>query len=138
MAMKDFDAPSSAVNMLVGKGFVEAALTRWVSGGLIHGDGKRGRFLDKLSPPPPDIWEIRITEPVVQARLFCRFAEPDTLILTNLHTRGHLGSKGSEGWLKAMATCTQCWDDIFPGEKPFSGTNIHTHVTENCHDFPIS
>jgi hypothetical protein len=136
-AMQDFDSSSSAVNLLVGKGYVEAALTRWVSGNLIYGDHKRGRFLDKLTPPPPEVWEIRITEPVVQARLFCRFAEPDTLILTNLHTRGHLGDKGSQAWTAALAACVQSWDDIFEGANPFSGSNIHSYVTENCHAFPI-
>ncbi len=136
-AMKDFDSSSSAVNLLVGKGFVEAALTRWVSGNLIYGDRKRGRFLDKLTPPPPEVWEIRVTEPVVQGRLFGRFAEPDTLILTNLHTRGHLGDKGSQAWKAAMAACVQSWDDAFSGISPFTGPNIHAYVTENCDAFPI-
>src|ERR1700724_2916097 len=108
-AMKDFDDPSSAVNLLVGKGFIEAALTRWVLGNRIFGDQRKGRFLDRLHPPPPEIWEIRVTEPVVQARLFGRFAEPDTLILTNFHTRGHLKDKGSQAWGTAMADCAQAW-----------------------------
>jgi hypothetical protein len=136
-AMKDFDAASSAVNMLVGKGYVEAALTRWVAGNRVYGDHKRGRFLDKLKPPPPDVWEIRVTEPTVQARLFCRFAEPDTLILTNFHTRAHLGNAGSQTWKAAMAACVQSWDDIFAGASPFNAPNIQAHVTENCDAFPI-
>ena len=117
-AMRDFDSRSSAVNTLVGKGFVEGALTRWVSGGRIYGDQNRGLFLDKLSSPPPEVWEIRVTEPVVQARLFARFAEPDTLILTGFHTRGHLGKKGSQNWIEAMQACKECWDELFPGMHP--------------------
>jgi hypothetical protein len=138
IAMKDLDNSSSAVNMLVGKGFVEASLTRWVSGGRIWGDKKRGRFLDRLRPPPPEIWEIRVTEPVTQARLFGRFAEPDTLILTKFHTRSLLGNKGSQAWTTAMAECAKTWSDLFPNHTPFIGSDIHAYVTENCDDFPIS
>lgn len=135
--MKDFSNPSSAVNLLVGKGFIESAFTRWVSGDLVYGDKKMGRFLGRLLPPPPEIWEIRVTEPVVQARLFGRFAEPDTLILTNFHTRRHLGSKGSAPWTQAMANCVNSWDALFPGIPAFEGPDIHAYVTENCDDFPI-
>lgn len=135
-AMKEFDDPSSAVNLLVGNGFIKAALTRWVSGGRIYGDRRR-RFLSRLSPPPPEIWEIRVTEPIVQARLFGRFAEPDTLILTNFHTRGHLGDKGSAAWKTAMADCERLWRDLFQNMEPFCGNNINAYVTENCDAFPI-
>jgi hypothetical protein len=138
MAMKDFDDPSSAVNLLVGTGFIEAAMARWVSGGLVYGDARKGRFLDRLCPPPPEIWELRVTEPVVQARLFGRFAEPDTLILTKFHTRQLLGNKGSEGWNQAMNHCEKIWNDLFPDIAPFCASNIHAYVTENCDDFPIS
>jgi hypothetical protein len=137
LAMQDFDDSSSATNLLVGKGFIEAALTRWVSCGRIWGDN-RGRFLDRLSPPPPEIWEIRVTEPVTQARLFGRFAEPDTLILTKFHTRALLGDKGSQAWTAAMANGVKTWESLFPDHAPFSGPNIHAYVTENCDAFPLS
>ena len=39
-----------------------------------------------------EIWEVRVTEPDVQARLFGRFAEPDTLILASF-IRGHTSGK---------------------------------------------
>jgi hypothetical protein len=97
-AMRDFDDPTSAVNMLDGNGFVAAAMTRWVSGGRVYGNKRRGLFLDRLSGPPPEIWEIRITEPIVQARLFGRFAEPDTLILTKFHTKAVPGLFESVGF----------------------------------------
>jgi hypothetical protein len=56
-AMTEFSDPKSAVNLLVGRGFVEAAFARWVSGGLVHGNKRRGHFVDRLEPPPPDVWE---------------------------------------------------------------------------------
>jgi hypothetical protein len=136
--MKDFDDPQSAVNSLVGKGFVAAAMTRWVSGGRVYGDHRRGRFLDRLAAPPPEVWEIRVTEPTVQARLFGRFAEPDTLILTKFHTRSYLGKRGSAAWNAAMTTCVQTWDATFLGIPAHSGSTIGDFVTENCDDFPLA
>jgi len=60
-ALNDLTNPESAVNILVGRGFVEASLVRWTSGGRVYGDDKRGRFLFRLEPPPPEIWEVRVT-----------------------------------------------------------------------------
>jgi hypothetical protein len=136
--MKDFDDPNSAVNLLVGKGFVAAAMTRWVSGGRVYGDKRRGRYLDRLALPPPEVWEIRVTEPIVQARLFGRFAEPDTLILTRFHTRAYLGKKGSAEWNGAMAECVTIWDATFLGIPPYIGSSVHDYVTENCDAFPLA
>jgi hypothetical protein len=136
--MKDFDDPRSAVNSLVGKGYIAAALTRWVSRDRVYGDKRRGRYLDRLVAPPPEVWEIRVTEPTVQARLFGRFAEPDTLILTRFHTRSYLGKKGSEAWNAAMTACVQEWEATFPGLSPHTASTIHGYVTENCDDFPLA
>lgn len=136
-ALRDFNDPTSAVNVLCGRGFINAALTRWTSGGRIFGDETRGRFLVRLSAPPPEIWEVRVTEPVVQARLFGRFAEPDTLILTKFHTRQLLGRKGSPGWTAAVQHCEQTWANLFETFPPHSGLTIHDYVSENCDDFPI-
>jgi hypothetical protein len=136
-AQKDFDDPHSAVNILVGKGFIEASMTRWVLGERIYGTSKRGTFLDRLSSPPPEVWEIRVTEPSSQARLFGRFAEQDTLILTRFHTRSFLGDKGSQAWKNAMAECVAIWDTLFPGLAPYSGLTIHHYVSEQCDTFPL-
>jgi hypothetical protein len=136
-AQQDFDDPSSAVNLLVGKGFIEAAMTRWVAGDRIHGTNKRGTFLDRLCSPPSEVWEIRVTDPVNQARLFCRFATQDTLILTRFRTRSYLGAKGSKEWGEAMAECVATWEDLFPDFLPHSGTTIHDYVSENCTTFPL-
>ncbi len=131
-AMVDYDDPHSATNILVGKGFIEAALLRWTAGNRVY----KG-FLKRLDPPPPEIWELRVTEPVAQGRLFGRFACADAFILTNLHTRQMLGAKGSSTWERAMAACEACWKDLFGDAEPFSGPSIHAYVTENCDDFKI-
>ena len=72
-----------------------------------------------------------VTEPVIHARLFCRFAEPDTLIVTKFHTRKLLGNKGSEAWKLAMMECEKAWNSLFSAP-PFVGKTIHDYVTENC------
>jgi hypothetical protein len=138
-ALADLNDPLSAVNVLCGgRGFIDAALTRWTTGDLVYADDrKKCRFLCRLHPPPPEIWDIRVTAPTVQARLFGRFAEPDTLILTKFHTRPMLGDKGSPGWNMAMAACVSAWANLFGATAPFSGTAIHDYVTENCDDYPI-
>jgi hypothetical protein len=136
-AQAELHNSQSAVNILVGRGFIEASLMRWVSGGRIHAERRRCRFLCRLEPPPPEIWDIRVTEPVVQARLFCRFADRDTLILTGLHTRGLLGKKGSSMWQNAMTDCEQSWKDLFGITAPFQGVSIHEYVSENCDDYSI-
>ena len=136
-AIRDFNDRTSAVNLLVGAGAIAAAMNRWVLGGLIYGNGKRGLFLDRLEPPPSEVWEIRVIEHIPQARLFGRFPEPDTLVLTAFHTRGHLGKKTSRAWIDAMTACVACWERLFPGVAPFSGNTIRDYVSENCHDFPI-
>ena len=128
--------PQSATNMLCGKGYVHAALDRWVLGNRIFGDRKL-RHLSDLCPPPPEVWEIRVIEPRPQARLFGRFVEPDTLILTAFHTRDHLGNKGSQAWTYAMQDCVNQWDAFAPALLPFSADSILQYVTENCDDFPI-
>lgn len=136
-AMNDLTNPDSATNILSGRGFIEAALTRWTAGGRIYGDEKRGRFLYRLDPPPPEIWEIRVTEPVVQCRLLGRFAAPDTLVLIKFYTRRLLGNIGSREWADGMANCEAVWNDLFGDCEPFASGSIHDYVTENCDDFPI-
>ena len=136
-ATKDLTTASATI-LLVGKGAIVAALDRWVLGDRVYGTKRKGEFLDRLDPPPPEIWEIRVTSPNVQARLFGRFAEPDTLILTKFHTRPFLGKRGSAAWTQAMNHCQTSWDQLFPGTAPFNHLNdIHAYVTENCDDFPI-
>jgi hypothetical protein len=137
-ALADLTDPQSAVNVLVGRGYIDAALTRWTLGDRVYADEKgKCRFLCRLAPLPPEIWDIRVTEPIVQARLFGRFAEPDTLILTKFHTRQMLGKNGSPGWKNAMNACAATWDALFGSQSPFMGATIHDYVTGNCDDFRI-
>jgi hypothetical protein len=118
-------------------------MARWVIGELVYADEKgKARFLKRLEPPPPEVWEIRVTEPRVQARLFGRFAEPDTFVLTKFHSRAVLRDKKKSAahdseWQVAMDNCVAQWDQLFPGVQPFSGETIHAYVTEKCDDFPI-
>lgn len=137
-AAKELNDPNSAVNLLCGKGYLHAALTKWTMKGLINGDARRGRFLFRLDPPPPEVWEIRVTEPNVQGRLLGRFAERDTLILMRMHTRRLLGDKDSPEWNDAMRDCVKQWDNLFPGVSPLTGATIFDYVTENCDDFPLA
>jgi hypothetical protein len=137
-AMQDYDNLSSATNVLVGKGYIKAALTRWTLGDRIYSsNGAKGGFLKDLDPPPPEVWEIRVTEPVAQARLFGRFAAPDTIVLTKFYTRRLLGNKRSPEWSRAVAQCVNCWNSLFGDLPPFAAKTISEYVTENCDDFPI-
>ena len=131
-AMVDLNDPNSAINVFGLRGYVLSALSRWVQGDLVYAG-----FLKRLCSPPPEIWEIRVTVPSIQARVFCRFAEPDTLIVTAIHTRKMLGNKGSAAWQNAMFICEACWDGLFPNTRPFSGSSIHDYVTENCDDIRL-
>jgi hypothetical protein len=137
-AVRDLQDANGIIPLMGLRGMVEGGLKRWVHGDRVFTDlNGKPRFLKDLSPPPPEIWEIRFTDPRVQVRLFCRFAEPDTIIGTKFHTRQLLGKKGSEQWRAALEACEKTWKELFPTFPPFSGKTIHDYVTENCDDFPI-
>jgi hypothetical protein len=138
-ARRDLFDPTSAVNLLSWnkkstRGCIEADLDLWVLGGRVYLN-ERARFLCRLWPPPPEIWEVRVTEPRPQVRLFGRFIEPDTLILTKFHLRDQLGKRESRVWITAMRDCERKWAALFPATPPFSASTIHRYVTENCDDF---
>ena len=134
-AVGQYNDPESSVNILVGRGYIRAAFERWTTGGYVHGDRGVGVFLKPLHPPPPDIWEVRVTDPVPQARIFGRFLESDTLVVTHLHTRRHLDE--DNGWMTAMNACNTAWEALFPFRRPFTGEHIHEYVTRNCDDFSV-
>jgi hypothetical protein len=132
--------PNSATNVLGLRGHIQAAMTHWVTGGLIRSDEKgRPRFLKRLDPPPPEIWEIRVTDPIPQARLLGRVVEQDTLILDRFHTRQFLGERENpnSGWNEAMIAVEAALSALFPDEPLLQGKAIGEYVKENCHDFPI-
>lgn len=137
-AVNQYNDDRSAVNLLGCRAYIKAALDRWVLGHRIYGDKKKGRSLRPLHPPPDHIWELRVTEPVVQARLFGLFFTPNTLILTHFHSRRFLDENGGANWEVSMRQSEGAWKNIFPTERPFVGHFISDYVTENCDDFPVT
>jgi len=108
---------------------------RWVSGGRIIADERsKPRFLKRLCPPPPEIWEVRVTDPIPQVRLIGRLVEQDTLILDRFHTRAYLGDKGDPGWKEAMDGCHATLSKIFPDEPLLMADTIFAYVSENRDD----
>ncbi len=131
--INEIDIPSSAVNALGASGFVKAALTRWVLGEQIY----KG-YLKKLGEPPTGIWEIRVTQPTAQFRVFLRFAEKDTIIVSGIYSRGRLGKRGSNEWSAAMNECASFWSELFEGHMYFENGNRSTgYISEACDDFKV-
>jgi hypothetical protein len=141
-ALRDLNDPQSAINLLVGRGPVVAALDRWSLKGRVWARTKRdhriGGYILRLAQPPPEIWEIRVVEPRPQVRAFGRFAYADAIVVTRFHTRNMLGAKGSANWTSAMRECERSWSTLFPNDSPFTGTTIHDYVTEECDDFELN
>jgi hypothetical protein len=138
IAERERTSKDSAVNIIVGAGFVEASLTRWSSGGRIFADDRqKPRFLKELEPPPNDIWEIRVTEPVVQGRLLGAFIERDTLILLKLCTRAMLRNKSSPAWASVMRECESAWVGIFGSVPRMHAADIGDYVSENYDYFKL-
>jgi hypothetical protein len=130
--------PNSATNLLAGRGFIDSSITRWASGGRIFADDRgKPRFLKELDPPPPDMWEIRVTEPVVQARLIGAFAEPDTLILLKFSTRGLLRDKDSQEWKNALSEAESGWTGCFGTRTRLHANTIGEYVRENYDSFQL-
>lgn len=133
-----YSNPNSAVNLLTGRGHIDAALTLWSAGDHIYDDGKLKAgpgFLKRLSGPPPEVWEIKVTNPTPQSRVFGRFCEPDTFVATGMFTRPFLGRKGSANWHSAMNQCVDEWSSLFVNHPPHVGSRLAEYVTENRDDF---
>jgi hypothetical protein len=131
-AQQDYDNLESAVNRTCGQGYIKAALTRWTTGEYVYAG-----FLKPLKAPPPEVWEIRVTDPTPQARLIGRFADCDTIVLTKFYTREHLGKFGSANWVSAMGNCCQSWKLLFGSTSPYTGKSISDYVSGNCHEINI-
>lgn len=132
--------PNSAINLLVGRGEIEAVLTAWTLGEYLFDNGRGGAgFIKDLKPPPPEIWEIRVTNPSPQVRIFGRFAEPDNLVVVDMYTRGLLGKAGSRAWKSACDNCKADWESMFLDFEPYSGSKglVSEYITENCDEFPL-
>ena len=135
VAQKECDDPYSAVNLLCGRPYIKAALERWVEGRLVFSSGKKPGFLKPLKAPPPDVWEIRVMEPQVQGRIFCRFTAPDCLVITSMRTRKFLDAQNA--FENEMSDCVSQWSAIFSPHQPHCGSTITDFVSENVDDFNI-
>lgn len=132
-AMTDLFDPNSAPNLLGGAGYSLAALTRWTLGERIYPE-----YIKRLDPPPPEIWEIRVTAPRPQWRLFCLFPAMDTLIVTRCHSRSLLGRKGSAEWKRAMTDTAAQWSSLFGTAPPYAnGDRSINYIAENRDDFEV-
>jgi hypothetical protein len=129
------------VEVLGGRASIEDVLTRWVIGYRVNGRRIGGHlkcgFMCRLAPPPPEIWEMRVTQPIVRWRIFGRFAAPDTFVATSMRTRGLLGKRSSLAWVLAMQDCEQAWQRLFPTTMPFTAIRARDYITENCDDFEL-
>jgi hypothetical protein len=139
--LKEYDNDTSACVSLAGRGPIKSVFEHWTLGQRIYGrkeKGKfvRGAFMCPLDPPPPDIWEIRVTQPTNQVRIFGLFTAPNHFLATNMHTRRFLDEDA--GWAEAMKRSAEIWNGLFPNSQPFRGTTVHDYITEKCDDFPIT
>lgn len=142
---QEISDPRSAIGYFGQKRHVVELFDLWVLGRGIH-VRMRGRSsaasLALLRPPPPEIWEMRITTPQPQIRVFGRFAAPDMFIALLARNRDRLGAareaRGSRGagWQEAMYGCEAEWNRIFGGEEPFRGQCASGYVTSNAIECP--
>ena len=138
---QEFSDRRSSFNFFGQMPAARIAFGRWVTGNLVTvrlGLGNTGAELARLEPPPEEIWEFRITEPVPQLRVFARFAAPDILVATAAVNRDRLGrafsrsQKQNKAWTEAMYGCISEWTRLFGRTEAFRGRVIADYVSENC------
>lgn len=137
--VKAINGANTAVGFYKCKPEVIRLFERWVKGDLIkirmNGHGK-GAFIALLDDPPPDVWELRVTEPKPQFRVFCRFVCEDMIVATSIRTRDELGprqtktGKKSQAWASAMRDCVSMWSGLFPAHEPHNGKVSSDFLTE--------
>ncbi|RWC61515.1 hypothetical protein [Mesorhizobium sp.] len=138
---KELNDPASTVNYHGVRADCLRVMERWVSGGSIamsmSGSGK-GAVLARLDPPPPDAWELRITEPNVQFRLFCQFVEKDVLVATHMRPRGTLlgkkmrsGKTRSSAWTGAMWDCKKACQSLITPHVAIGGDDPASFISES-------
>lgn len=140
-AAKEYNDDQSPVILLAKRGPVKNAFDHWTLGRRIWGRESRGvftegRFLKPLHPPPPNIWEIKVTEPVVQIRIFGLFIEQDSFLVTSLHTRRFLDE--DQNWLRVMNESAAAWKLLFPTVNPLVKNRIGDYISENYDDFSVA
>jgi len=68
----------------------------------------------RLDDPSEEVWEIRYLEPKRSIRLFGRFAEIDSFIVTGCVSRDALGGPGDPAWEEAKKQCQTDWRNLLP------------------------
>jgi hypothetical protein len=85
--------------------------------------------LKRLEPPPPEIWEMRVSEPSPGIRVFGRFAHKDIFIALLWEDRILLGPFGSRRWKYFASKCEQDWHKYFPRHNPVEGRSINEYLS---------
>lgn len=136
-AQKALKDPNSPIVVLGYRPQTLVMMEKWVTEGVMPsrlGGKAREAHLARLDPPPPEVWEFRITEPArSQVRVFGRFARPNLFVATHIISRHLLGKVGSSVWRNALRDCVSAWEALFPGVSPHSGTSLHEYVTQNSY-----
>lgn len=136
-AVAELTSSTSTFAVLGLQGRIRDVLERWTVGDRVWTDAEgKPRFLKPLFPPAPNVWEMLMTEPRAQVRMFFVFAEPDTIFMSYMRTRSFLGRRSSQNWKEAKSECIATWNALFP-YPPFQGSRITDYVTENCDVFSI-
>jgi hypothetical protein len=101
--------------------------------------GGTGAVLARLDAPPPDVWELRVTDPSPQFRILGQFVEKDVFVATAIHNRSILRSRNrsnrarSQGWKDAMHECAASFRGMFGAIRPVTGNDITAFISENYH-----
>lgn len=119
---------------------VQAVFKRWVCGDSVSmrlNDNGHEALLARLKPPPEDIWELRVTEPKPQLRIFACFAATDILVGMSAVNRDRLGrafarsGRQSKLWTEAMYGCQAEWRRLFGGAAAFRGRQARDYVSKD-------
>jgi hypothetical protein len=89
-------------------------------------------YLARLDPGRDEVWEIRSRTPKPGIRVFGRFAETDTLILTNWEYREPLGGPGSEEFKIEIRKCQAEWKRLFPTHNSHTGSSVNEYISKNA------
>lgn len=138
----EISGAQSGVNFHRARAFVERVMERWVLGERIivsMAGGGTGAVLARLDPPPPGVWEFRITEPRTQFRMFGQFVAKDVMVVTGIHNRSVLGdryrsnNKRSVEWADAMHECAQSVRKLIDPCQPLLTDDPADYLSENFH-----
>jgi len=107
---------------------LRADIDTFISGGRVS-VGPHG-YLSHLKPYE-EVWEIRSINPRPSVRVFCRFADTDTLIAHTVRARKPLAGEKSIEWGQAIRDCKATWRALFPAYNPHFGDSISAYISEH-------